>query len=71
MRSTLVEVYPSLWSKSFPRENRTADQQDAFSAASWLRHSDLEGNLKKFLKPSLLPGEYAVAEIEGWIWGVM
>lgn len=71
MRSTLVEVYPSLWSKSFTRENRTADQQDAFSAAAWLRQSDLDGNLKKFLKPSLLPGEYAVAEIEGWILGVM
>ena len=71
MRSALVEVYPSLWSKSFSREGRTADQHDAYTAAAWLRQSDLDGSLNKFLKPSLLPGEYPLAEVEGWILGVM
>jgi len=70
-KSALVEVYPSLWNKSFPREELTPDQQDAYAAAAWLRQADLEGNLNKFLKPSLLPGEYPVAEIEGWILGIM
>ncbi len=70
-KSALVEVYPSLWSKSFPREERTPDQQDAYAVAAWLRQADLEGNLNKFLKPSLLPGQYPVAEVEGWILGIM
>jgi hypothetical protein len=70
-RSALVEVYPSLWSKSFSREGRTTDQQDAYAAAAWLRQADLDGSLNKFLKPSLLPGEYPIAEVEGWILGIM
>lgn len=70
-RSSLVEVYPSLWSKSYPRENHTPDQHDAYAAAAWLRQSDLDGSLVKFLKPLLLPGQYPVAKVEGWILGIM
>lgn len=70
-RSAVVEVYPSLWSKSYPRENRTADQQDAYAAAAWLRQVDLGGSLKAYLNPSLRPGERAVAQVEGWILGVV
>ena len=70
-KSALVEVYPSLWSKSFSREDRTPDQQDAYAAAAWLQQADHDGSLNKFLKPSLLPGEYSVAEVEGWILGIM
>jgi hypothetical protein len=70
-KSALAEVYPSLWSKGFPREGRSPDQQDAYAAAAWLRQSDLDGRLSQFLKPSMLPGEYGVAQIEGWILGVM
>ena len=70
-KSAIVEVYPSLWSKSFSREGRTPDQQDAYAVAAWMRQADLDGNLNKFLKPSLLPGQYPVAEVEGWILGIM
>ncbi|MGW8223760.1 MAG: hypothetical protein ACWGP1_16555, partial [Syntrophobacteria bacterium] len=70
-KSAIVEVYPSLWSKSLPREERTQDQQDAYAAAAWLRQADLDGNLNKFLKPFLLQGEYSEAEVEGWILGIM
>jgi len=70
-KSALVEVYPSLWSKSFPREERTPDQHDAYAAAAWLRQADLDGSLSKFLNPSLLPGEFPVVEVEGWILGIM
>ena len=69
-RSTLVEVYPSLWSRRYPRDGRTPDQQDAYAAAAWLRQVDLDGSLGKFLKPGMLPGEYHVAKVEGWILGV-
>jgi hypothetical protein len=52
-RSTLVEVYPSLWSRSFAREERNGDQHDAYSAAAWMHRADLDGSLAAFLNPSL------------------
>ena len=30
-RSVVVEVYPSLWSRTLPSEGRMPDQQDAFA----------------------------------------
>ncbi|HOP40906.1 MAG TPA: hypothetical protein PLI53_07675 [Geobacteraceae bacterium] len=70
-KSAIVEVYPTLWNKSFPREDRTPDQHDAYVATAWLRQVDKNGSLGRFLKPEMLPGEYPVAGIEGWILGVM
>jgi hypothetical protein len=70
-KSAMVEVYPSLWSKRFPREGRTSDQHDAYVAAAWLRQTDMDGSLGAFLQPDMLPGEYHVARVEGWILGVM
>jgi hypothetical protein len=69
-RSAIVEVYPSLWSRSLPREGRTPDQHDAFSVSAWLREADAEGKLAEFLDPHLQPSERKVAEIEGWILGI-
>jgi hypothetical protein len=69
--SVVAEVYPALWSRTFPSEGRTADQQDAYSVAAWMRKSDLDGTLRGFLKPSLTSVERATAEIEGWILGIM
>ena len=68
--SAVVEVYPSLWSRGFPRNDRTADQHDAYSTAEWLRRADRDGTLDEFLQPSLKPAERTVAEVEGWILGV-
>lgn len=70
-RSALVEVYPSLWSRSYPREDRTADQHDAFSVAAWMRQTDGGCRLGGFLMPPLPPALAAVAQVEGWILGVM
>jgi hypothetical protein len=69
-RSAIVEVYPSLWSRSFARDGRNPDQHDAYSVAAWLRGADLDGSLKEFLNPPLTPAERAVAQIEGWILGI-
>jgi len=69
-RSAIAAVYPSLWSKSYPRERRTPDQHDAYVAAAWLRQADTSCNLRSFLKPAIPPGECGVARIEGWILGV-
>ena len=70
-RSTIVEVYPGLWSGQFPSGDRTSDQHDAFTACAWLKQADREDRLASFLKPSLSPWELSVAEVEGWILGVM
>jgi hypothetical protein len=69
-RSAVVEVYPSLWSRTFAREERNGDQHDAYSAAAWMHRADLDGSLAAFLNPSLAPPERAVAQVEGWILGV-
>jgi hypothetical protein len=68
--SAVAEVYPALWRRRFPAEGRTADQQDAFAVAEWLRRADAEGTLPRFLLPQLEPADRAAAEIEGWILGV-
>ena len=69
-RSIVAEIYPVLWSRGFPREDRTADQHDAFSVAAWMRRADLDGTLAEFFKPGLPPTEGQIAKIEGWILGI-
>ena len=69
--SVVAEVYPALWNKTFPGEQRTQDQQDAHSTAEWLRRADSNGSLESFLNPPLEPHERKIAEIEGWILGAV
>ena len=69
-RSVIAEVYPSLWRRGFAQENRNDDQHDAFSAAEWMRRSDLAGTLANFLAPALTPAELEAAHVEGWILGI-
>jgi len=69
-RSVMAEVYPSLWSGSFAREGRCADQHDAYSIAAWMRCTDLDGGLAEYFSPHLTPDEREVTGIEGWILGV-
>ena len=70
-KSVITEIYPSLWSRSFPREARTPDQHDAYSAVEWMRQTDGHGALALFFHPALEPEEKKTARIEGWILGVM
>ena len=69
-RSVVAEVYPSLWRRGFAQENRNDDQHDAFSAAEWMRRSDLAGTLAVFWTPALTPAELEAAHVEGWILGI-
>lgn len=69
--SLIVEVYPRLWSAGYPRQDRTGDQHDAYAVATWLRAADRSGSLGRYLAPDLTPAERHVADIEGWILGVM
>jgi len=70
-KSVVAEVYPSLWMKRFPRQERDNDQHAAYSVSAWLRRADLNGSLPLFFNPHLNPQERKLAEIEGWILGVM
>ena len=69
-RSAIAEVYPALWNRGFAKEDRKADQHDAYSIATWLSRADRDGSLAGFLKPDLTQSERAVAQAEGWILGV-
>lgn len=68
--SVIAEVYPSLWSRSFPHEGRDAHQHDAYSVAAWMRHTDHNGSLAEFFEPNLTEAERGIAQIEGWILGI-
>ena len=68
--SAIAEAYPALWSRNFAIEDRTPDQHDAFSIASWLSRADQNDRLAACLNPDLTPPERAVAQVEGWILGV-
>jgi hypothetical protein len=70
-RSVVSEVYPSLWSKGFSREDRTVDQHDSYSIAEWMTRTDSEGLLPTFFDPVLSPEQQRIADIEGWILGVV
>ena len=70
-RSVVLEVYPSLWSRGFPREGHNPDQHDAYSVAEWMRQADLHRELAGYFHPALEPEEEKIARIEGWILGVM
>lgn len=70
-KSAMVEAYPALYSRKYPREDRTPDQHDAYSAASWMRDADASGTLREYLAPQLNIEMRGTAEVEGWILGVL
>jgi hypothetical protein len=67
----VAEVYPSLWTRRFPREDRDGDEQAAYAAAAWLQRADRSDSLSRFLSPNLTREETGIAKIEGWILGVV
>ena len=69
-RSVIVEVYPALWSRSFPAERRNSHQHDAYSVARWMRENDAVGSLSFHLHSELGATDRATAITEGWIFGV-
>ena len=55
----------------FPRPGLKGDALDAFAVAMWLRDMDGRGSLERFFDPPLTEDEKTVANLEGWILGVM
>jgi hypothetical protein len=70
-RSVLAEVYPAIFKKRFPRQDRTADQQDAYCVARWLSEGDQRGFLTQYFRPTLTADEREIANLEGWILGIL
>jgi hypothetical protein len=69
--SVVAEVYPSLWMKRFPQGGLNSHQHAAYAVAAWLSRADLNGSLRQYFNPPLEPEERKIAEIEGWILGVV
>lgn len=69
-KSVVVEVYPSIFRNRYPKEGRTADEQDACATARWMTNMDARGALAGYFAPPLTEQERATAECEGWILGV-
>ena len=70
-KSVIAEIYPSIFRNRFPREGRTADQQDACCVARWLTETDERGFLERYFGPPLTERERRIADLEGWILGIM
>lgn len=69
-RAVLVEAYPSLVRRRYPRAARSADEQDAYALARWLADMAGRGELPALFAPPLTAAEQARARREGWILGV-
>ena len=70
-KSVIAEVYPSIFRNRYPKEDRTADQQDAYCVARWLSETDERGFLGSYFQPPLTDEDRELANMEGWILGIM
>jgi len=68
--SVIAEVYPALWSRTFPTEGRNSHQHDACSVARWMQQSDTTDTLPVHFQPQLRPADRTLAQLEGWILGL-
>lgn len=66
-RSVIAEVYPALWNRTFPSEDRNAHQHDAYTVARWMRETDAVGQMS--FAPCLSPAKRTLTQLEGWIFG--
>ena len=70
-KSVVAEVYPSLWTRRFPRDNRDSDEQAAYAVAAWLQRTDRKDSQGSYFNPPLTLEEREVDDTEGWILGVV
>jgi hypothetical protein len=67
--SVIAEAYPRLWSASYPQEDRTTDQHDAYSIARWLQEASTTGVLDRALAAPMPDSVAMTGQVEGWILG--
>lgn len=68
--SVVAEVYPSLFRRRYPKDDRTPDEHDAYCVAAWLADMDCRGALEGYFHPPLSAAELRQCRLEGWILGV-
>ena len=64
-KSVIVEAYPALYKRRYPKNGRTPDEH-----AAWLHEADRRGVIDRYFIPPLTLPERKQAELEGWIIGV-
>lgn len=69
-RSVIAEAYPALYKRRYNKDNRSADEHDAWSVAAWLKEADQRGSINQYFHPLLTLAEQKQARLEGWILGV-
>ncbi len=68
-RSVITEIYPSLWSRLFPKGTLNSHQQDAFASVAWMQQQDSQNWLSQCFNIELPAAVKKTAQIEGWILG--
>lgn len=68
--SVVAETFPSLFRNRYPRDERTVDQQDAYSVCKWLSEADATDRFNQYFSPPLSARQRSLVEREGWILGV-
>lgn len=69
--TVIAEMYPSIFRRRYLRSEKSADQHDAFVLSSWLQEVHQEKLLEKYFNLELSPDKIRIAEIEGWILGIL
>jgi len=69
-KSVIVEIFPSLFRKRYPKRYKTPDEHDAMCVSQWLKDMDTRGHLNTYFNPPLTDKERENARLEGWILGV-
>ena len=68
--NVIAEIYPALFRRRYPINDRISHQQDAYATCRWLQDMDRLDYLPRFFDPPLTPNERTIAGFEGWILGV-
>ncbi len=71
-KSVIAEVYPSILRRRYKRpEGQSDHERDAYSVARWLADMDRRGSLARYFDPPLDEEERRIADLEGWILGIL
>ncbi|MFC1679638.1 hypothetical protein ACFL2T_05460 [Elusimicrobiota bacterium] len=70
-KSVIAEVWPSIFRRRYPRDERTQDEHDAYSVARWLQETNANGFLDRYFDPPLMPKERQIVSREGWLFGIL
>ena len=69
-KSVIVEIYPAIFKKRYPQEDRNEHEQDAYAVARWMKDMDEGCVLDRFFDVPLNDAEQETADLEGWIFGI-